>query len=387
MKKLVLVPFLLVTACKNDVLLNEHDQGEPGAREDEPSSPDDPDGPDDPDDPDDPTDPDDPSDPADPSDPDDPGDPSDPSDPTDPDDPSDPSDPSDPPPSACSYPQAGSLNGVGSVMPKLVWSDARHADGSTFAFDLEDFHCNDATHDAIVFILSAEWCGNCAAYIQDIAQQAAAIESAGGLLVFLDLQTSSYSAPSNARAHQYITGYIGNDAGIRVGDGGSDQPGFIYNSSIWSAVPGGFVVKKSDMKVIANQEESSSVLDYAEIVGGIGGGGGGSGGGGGTSGCVEEASEPNNGSSSAPTIQAGAFAGGVCDAQPDYFRIPLSGSWRIDLDFSHARGDLDMEVVGTNVRSDSGDDDESLTHSGSAVLKVYGWSGATNSYTLTLTAL
>ena len=185
-----------------------------------------------------------------------------------PNDPVDPDDPADPPP-PCGYPTAGSLNGVGSVMPRLVWSDARRPDGTTFSFDLQEFHCNDDEHRALVFILFAEWCGNCAIYLQDIAARADAIEAAGGLLVFLDLETSSYQAPSNARADQYVSGYIGDQAGIRVGDGGSDHPGLIYDAAIWSAVPGGFVVERGGMTVVANQEDSYSVLDYVAIVEGI----------------------------------------------------------------------------------------------------------------------
>lgn len=267
MNKLALPLVILCSACSNDVLLNDMRRADgdpsPARSGDEPPS--------DPDDPDHPTDPSDPGggdDPPDPGDPADPGDPGDPSDPTDPGDPSDPADPGDPPP-PCSYPAAGTLNGVGSVMPRLVWSDARRPDGTTFSFDLQQFHCEDVEHRAVIFILTAEWCGNCPIYLQEIAEQADAIEAAGGLLVFLDLETSSYEPPSNARAHQYVSGYIGDQAGIRVGDGGSDHPGLIYNAAIWSAVPGGFVVEKSGMTVVANQEESYSVLDYVAIVEGI----------------------------------------------------------------------------------------------------------------------
>jgi hypothetical protein len=261
MKNIALPLVLVCSACSNDVVLNDARRAADETARTE-SDDDPPAAPDDPPPVDDPSAPDDGDDPVDPGDP--PDDPGDPGDPGDPDDPGDPADPVDPPP--CSYPSAGALNGVGSVMPRLVWADARRPDGSTFSFDLQQFHCEDAAHRALVFILTAEWCGNCPIYLQDVAAQADAIEAAGGLLVFLDLETSSYQAPTNARAHQYVSGYIGEEVGIRVGDGGSDHPGLIYDAAIWSAVPGGFVVEKGGMTVVANQEESYSVLDYVSIV-------------------------------------------------------------------------------------------------------------------------
>ena len=32
------------------------------------------------------------------------------------------------------------------------------------------------------------------------------------------------------------------------------------------------------------------------------------------------------------------------DAYPDYYRIELDGPWRLNLEFEHAVGDLDVEV-------------------------------------------
>jgi hypothetical protein len=318
--------------------------------------------------------------------------PSDPADDPPPSDPSDPpSDPDDPAPPPCAYPAETALNGVGSVMPKLVWDDARTGDGGSQRLDLEEIHCS-GEYSAIVFILVAEWCPNCPSALSEVAQQNSAIEANGGLAVIVDLQRNDYSGPSNANADNYVSGYIGSAPILRVGDGDSDRPGTINDAAIWSAVPGGFVVRTSDMKVVANQEDSPYVLDWADIVSQQGGG---SPGGGGT--CEEESNEPNDVWSSAPTIQPGSFDGAVCDSASDFFKVNIAGDWRLDLDFVHAQGDLDVYVCNSSgealmqngelVGAESGDDDESFEHHGPATIRVYGWQGATNSYKLTLTSL
>jgi hypothetical protein len=312
------------------------------------------------------------------------------------DEPLDPPPPADEPepdpaePTPCVYPAATALNGVGSVMPKLVWEDARTGDGGSQRLDLEEIHCSGA-YSAIVFILVAEWCPNCPSALSDIAQANSAIEANGGLAVIVDLQRNDYSAPSNQNAHNYVSGYIGGADVLRVGDGDSDRPGLINDASIWSAVPGGFVVRTSDMQVVANQEDSPYVLDWADIVSQQGGASP-------TPGtCEEEANEPNDVWSSAPTIAPGSFDGAVCDSASDFFKVTIAGDWRLELDFVHAQGDIDVYVCdasgnalmqnGALVGAESGDDDESFEHRGPATIRVYGWQGATNDYVLTLTSL
>jgi hypothetical protein len=107
--------------------------------------------------------------------------------------------------------------------------------------------------------------------------------------------------------------------------------------------------------------------------------------------CVEESHEPNDGRASAAPIGVGSFAAGICGANDDYYSVSLTGRWRVDLDFRHSDGDIDLfaldasgRVIGT---SDSADDDESLTVTGPATLRVIGYDGARAAYRLTLTEL
>ncbi len=82
------------------------------------------------------------------------------------------------------------------------------------------------------------------------------------------------------------------------------------------------------------------------------------------------------------------IAGGICDAEPDFFEITETGSWTATLTFSHATGDLDMEVLnaaGTQIGlSETPTDNEEISGSGPGLLRVYGWEGAQAPYSLTL---
>ena len=81
----------------------------------------------------------------------------------------------------------------------------------------------------------------------------------------------------------------------------------------------------------------------------------------------------------------------------DFYQVEHAGTWQLDLAFSHAEGDIDvyvwdpatnraLQVNGQNVGSDSGDDNETFTHQGNAIIGVLGYQGATARYRLTLSA-
>ena len=78
--------------------------------------------------------------------------------------------------------------------------------------------------------------------------------------------------------------------------------------------------------------------------------------------------QPNDAFSSAPTIQAGTFETAVCGTDSNFFKVNIQGDWRLDLDFVHAQGDIDVYVCnssggaltsnGALVGAESADDDE-----------------------------
>ncbi len=175
----------------------------------------------------------------------------------------------DPP---CAYPRAGGAIRLGSVLPRLSWPTAYTADGGVFGFDLEDFHCDPAyaRYTILVVVVGAEWCNACGQYLRQLAPQAAAIEAAGGLLLYVETQDNQQNWISSRRANQVINGYVGGAPGIRVGDGETAQePGAVYNAPIVSVLPTIFAVRRSDMQVI---EEGAR--DWAAVAGREGGGGG-----------------------------------------------------------------------------------------------------------------
>jgi len=82
--------------------------------------------------------------------------------------------------------------------------------------------------------------------------------------------------------------------------------------------------------------------------------------------------------------------GQVCPGDDDYVAIPMTGPGTIEVlvAFTHADGDLDLELYDPSgariATAPSGTDDESLTEDvaggGTYALRIYGFSGAANSY-------
>ncbi len=301
------------------------------------------------------------------------------------------------PEAPCRYPEgAGVIQRVGEVMPRLSWPGAFKGDGSRLDFDLLDFHCGEewSRYAIIAFIIGAEWCGACAQYIRELAPQAAAIGAAGGLLIFVEVQTADERPASNEEAHWVVSSLAGDAPSLRVGDGETrPRSEILYNAPMVQAFPTAFVVRRSDMRIISNQEQNWGTLDYARIAqeeGGLASAIDPS-----PIGCEEEASEPNNSFAQAAPLQVGEYSGGICDAQPDFLRVNIQSNWSLDLLFSHAEGDLDiclmeensltpMVVNGQRLCSLSTDDNERLEWSGPSVVAVMGYEGARASYRIRL---
>jgi hypothetical protein len=126
--------------------------------------------------------------------------------------------------------------------------------------------------------------------------------------------------------------------------------------------------------VAQDTERSHQWTDFCSL------GSGGSGGGG----CTDSF-EPNNGASSARSVGNGTHAGlQICSGDTDYYLIPQGGVVKIT--FSHAAGDLDMEgfdASGASIgKSEGTTNSEQLTIPAGGKVKVYGYDGATGSYTL-----
>lgn len=305
---------------------------------------------------------------------------------------------------ACVYPTSTTLQGVGSILPPMAWTSAVDNAGAFESLDMEDVYCRRGRFesvDSVFFILVAEWCPNCPDYSRMVGQLTPDLEAENAMVVFVDLQTTNPpELPTTDSAQNYVSRYTAN--GWRVGEADGVVPGSIHNSPIWSAVPGCFVVRTSDMKVIANQEDTEFILPFLDVAKDLDADWSNPGPPSFVANCSEadeEAGESNDTIATATALSAGVTVdGGICTEAPDFFTIDLAGNWQIDLAFSAAEGDLDVYVMdeatgeplvvgGEPVGSDGTTDNESFTHSGPATIVVVGFQGASTTYTLTLTDL
>lgn len=92
-------------------------------------------------------------------------------------------------------------------------------------------------------------------------------------------------------------------------------------------------------------------------------------------------------SQSAPLALApGSLVARICDGDSDYYLVEDGAT--VTITFSHSDGDLDMasyDTEGNRVdSSESVSDQEQLTTVGPTVIRVYGYGGATGSYTITV---
>lgn len=300
----------------------------------------------------------------------------------------------------CNYPSGGSIQ-VGGTMPALSWQTAVAADGSVTPLVLEDVHCGRtaSTPSVIIFVVGAGWCSACPSYIRNVNSQAADIEAAGGMIVWVEAEDSRNRPASSSYADSYITNLVGRDHGLRIGDADTlPNARALYNAPLLRVFPSAFVVRTSDMKIIVDQQSSRSILPYVRIAQNPNGDWSNPNQPPPSNNCGpndEETYEPNDTPAQASTISPGTFSGGICNGAPDYFRVNLTGTWQLDLTFRHSVGDLDvyvwdeardaaLEINGNKVGSESYTDNESFTHSGPALVRVHGYNGASAPYTLTL---
>jgi hypothetical protein len=109
-------------------------------------------------------------------------------------------------------------------------------------------------------------------------------------------------------------------------------------------------------------------------------------GGGGTPQACTDSSEPNNSLGDAATLTDTISDLRICDGDADYFRVASGGT--VVISFTHAEGDLDMAAYDADGNrtdiSQGTSDTETLTVGAGAIIKVYGYNGATGDYDIRL---
>ena len=104
--------------------------------------------------------------------------------------------------------------------------------------------------------------------------------------------------------------------------------------------------------------------------------------------CPDEPDEPNDGLGEAGSVGSGTFPGAVCGADSDWYRIDMSGAWTVTITFDNNVGDLDLQALDAGGRqtgvSQSVTNSETVNGRGQGYVRVYGYSGATGAYSLSV---
>lgn len=307
----------------------------------------------------------------------------------------------------CIYPTHDGRVGYDKVIPDLIWSPAFRGDGSQFVFDLYEFHCSEEydQYDTLIVLVSAGWCPNCPRLIQWLDLLGARLEQEGAMVLFVEAELNDGSPADSAAAQAHFAEFTTNETGIRVGDNSGEPANAIYESALVSAFPTSFVVRRSDMRVIASGDRSDYILPYVEIamdptadwsnppapeiVPEF------------PSNCSEEdeeSFEPNDDYAGATALSAGqTVEGGICNGTPDYYSVATEGEWSVRMDIELAGQSTDLDIVVVNSDDEpimNGEQPfgsfgtgqrEEFSYSGPATFIVYGYNGATSPYTLTFT--
>lgn len=308
---------------------------------------------------------------------------------------------------ACVYPDGPSNVRDNAVLPAMSWENAYMPGGARGDFSLESYFCDDDTYGddiGILFLISAGWCPSCPQYIRRIDSLRSSIESRGGSIVFVEAETASYTSANHEYAQDHFNSLIGATTGIRVGDAETNPSrDFIRSSPIVTAFPTVFVVRRRDMKVMANQSNSPYVLPILEIfdkidwdwsdpqnpVPGF------------APNCSEdeeEQFEPNNTAQEAAVVGATVVEGGICGENADFYKIDIEGPWRVTLQFDNDVGNLDivvwneatnrpLQLGGEYVGSTSTTDNEVFESEGRKMIRVAGADNASAPYTMFIEAL
>ncbi len=165
----------------------------------------------------------------------------------------------------CTYPQTGSAVQYGQTLPGLSWTGGFTENGGMEDLDLEQEFCQGSRYDSILFVIGAGWCPNCPDYMRRVNSMAAQLTAANQKIVYLEIETRSRTPASNSDAKHTVDRYIGQDGpGLRVGDADTNPIPMVFSRAV-RGVPSAFVVRTSDMKVIASQGQSQYVLNFVGI--------------------------------------------------------------------------------------------------------------------------
>ena len=304
----------------------------------------------------------------------------------------------------CQYPIWDGQVGVGHTLPPFSWSSSVQGSNLTDQFSTVDIYCGSEWQsvETIIFVVVPEWIRWLIEYVEYIDALAPLIESEGGRIVYVGAQSLDGSPINLADTQSMLQEAAPQGSGIRVSEADNNFEFALMDTALVSHLPAAFVVRRSDMKVIATQSTRGIThLPYVEItqdpnadwtqpgeptiVPTL------------PSNCAEgedESSEPNDSPEEATRIGFGEYLGGICNRKGDFYFIDAQGPWRLELEFSHAVGDLDIilfadgqpmyDLQGMPRGSGSGTDNETVLWRGQQLVYIYGFDGATSPYRLSI---
>ncbi|MGE0792088.1 MAG: hypothetical protein AB7S26_40825 [Sandaracinaceae bacterium] len=291
----------------------------------------------------------------------------------------------------CDYPEFSGQLGLGETIPNWRWTGVRADDGSVVDFDMEEFFCSPeyADFNSIVLVISAGWCPACPEYIRNTDARSAQILDNGGLILYLEVETADFQPADSASAETFIYGLIADGPGLRMGDADNTVPSAVR--PLVTRMPSGYFIRRRDMQITADQEESIYTLDWPGLtadpdqtwvptpppfVANCGP-------------ADEEPSEPNDALENASTIADGEeVMGGVCAEGSDWYRVDLSTPWRFDLYSDVFVGDLNLRLYTIEGERIGGSSQRSMhdwvDYDAPAYVEVYGFESASGTYRVTL---
>lgn len=307
---------------------------------------------------------------------------------------------------ACDYPRFPANIRLGQAVAAVRWDPAYRENNTATHFDFREAHCFAEYKDinAFIIIVNAVWCQPCIQEIRRVGPRAQALLDAGGLVLYVTIQDANYGPIAADAVNDHINRLVGADSpGVRMGSIGADPEQFFNNNAIIQAFPTAFVIRKSDMEVIADSRALNYHLDpyFGAILDDLAADWSN------PSATAplpfdnncsegdEEDSEPNDTAAQAAPLAPGTHDAGICTAEPDFYRVEAEGSWTVRVEFAAATGDIDMalwdtqtdmvaRVNGQPAVSQGTGNTEQIQSSGPGVVAVFGYAGASAPYAITL---
>ena len=285
---------------------------------------------------------------------------------------------------ACRYPGGGNTISLGRTMPRLWWQSSFDESRVERRFDLHDFHCSSEydPYSALMVVAVTQSCPACGPYIAGLRAQANALEQAGVKLMFVMLQTDRSYRPTSSESLRMLNRYAGNMDGVRVGSGSTfPNPATVTMAPIITSVPAVFIVRRSDMRLVARRGVDNGfdpiAIGNAAWDGAVIGQPDDE-----ESACADDV-DNEQWLDATPLAGTGSIQGLSCEGRETYYLMDQPGRWRLKLKFRNADANIDIALLdpdtgrqltkpnGRPLQGTSNTNNERISHRGPAIIRVH----------------